>query len=85
MKMFKKMAVLAAALMMVSVFVSCDNNAEETDAAVVAEFNGYFYPEDVIVRENVSREAELKIEPVEQSVAAKVVFYDDDTFKLSYD
>ena len=41
MKMFKKIAVLAAALMMVSVFVSCDNNAEEAGDGIVAEFNGY--------------------------------------------
>ena len=80
MKMFKKLAVLAAALMMVSVFVSCDNNAEESsDAAVVAEFNGYenakeLPPEAIEILP--SRAAKVEDPDV------KVTFYDDDTFKV---
>ena len=80
MKMFKKLAVLAAALMLLSVFVSCNNNAEESsDAAVVAEFNGYakvkeFPPEGIEVLP--SRAAKVEAPDV------KVTFYDDDTFKV---
>ena len=76
MKMFKKMAVLAAALMLLSVFVSCDNNAEESDAAVVAEFNGYGLLVSSI-NEFSERSAKKIREP-----DAKVTFYDDDTFKV---
>ena len=88
MKMFKKMAVLAAALMMVSVFVSCDNNAEESDAAVIAEFDGYFAGY-VVTRSEVKPPIDeppvdepLVDEPMDPD--AKVFFYDDNTFKLSY-
>ena len=79
MKMFKKMAVLAAALMMVSVFVSCDNNTEEAGDGIVAEFYGY--PERIRVREQISNAARgVKAEAKEP--VAKVTFYDDDTFKV---
>ena len=80
MKLFKKMAVLAAALMLVSVFVSCDNNTEESsDAAVIAEFNGYanakeLPPEGIEILG--SRAAKVEDPDV------KVTFYDDDTFKV---
>ena len=71
MKLFKKMAVLAAALMLLSVFVSCDNNAEEAGDGIVAEFNGY-----------VNKFAELPRAAKVIEPDAKVTFYDDNTFKV---
>ena len=78
MKLFSKVAVLAAALMVVSVFAGC-KNAEDEGAGVVAEFDGYL------------DNSKLKSEAIDSSRAAdetpdyskpilNLKFYDDDTF-----
>ena len=79
MKMFKKMAVLAAALMLLSVFVSCDNNAEEESGdGIVAVFNGYYAGKPLVSPD--FPEPEPRAVKADEPVT-KITFYDDNTFK----
>lgn len=81
MKLFSKVAVLAAALMVVSVFAGCKNAEDEGDG-VVAVYKGY--PSKTKIKDAVlssvdAREADI---PTDKPYA-NLTFYDDDTFNVT--
>ena len=79
MKLFSKVAVAAAALMMVSVFTGC--KTEDSGAGVVAEFKGKCSEMGELTR-NIK--GQVAAPEVSQTFPDTLLtFYDDDTFELT--
>lgn len=80
MKLFSKVAVLAAALMVVSVFTGC-KNAEDEGAGVVAVYKGY--PSKIQEKAVISSVDARKADVPTDKPYANLTFYDDDTFNVT--
>lgn len=80
MKLFSKVAVLAAALMVVSVFAGCKNAEDEGDG-VVAVYKGYpsKTPKKAVSSSVDARKADIPTD----NPYANLTFYDDDTFNVT--
>ena len=80
MKLFSKVAVLAAALMVVSVFAGCKNAEDEGDG-VVAVYKGY--PGKFKKTAELSSVDARKADIPTDNPYANLTFYDDDTFNVT--
>ena len=85
MKVFSKVALIAAAVMLVSVFSGCKTDEAENEASVVAEFNGELRGMKVLeepvpagILENVKAQEKTDIE-----AEVTAYFYDDNTLIVS--